>query len=105
MLRGPGPGRLLLLAVLCLGTAVRCTEAGKSRRQAQQIVQPQSPVAVSQSKREYRESGRKQRAAGMGQSSAPAEVEKLKVLRACVAGRACMSVRFLERSQLWTQKA
>ncbi|XP_041487651.1 fibronectin isoform X6 [Microtus oregoni] len=50
MLRGPGPGRLLLLAVLCLGTAVRCTEAGKSRRQAQQIVQPQSPVAVSQSK-------------------------------------------------------
>ncbi|XP_057619300.1 fibronectin isoform X11 [Chionomys nivalis] len=50
MLRGPGPGRLLLLAVLCLGTTVRCTEAGKSRRQAQQIVQPQSPVAVSQSK-------------------------------------------------------
>lgn len=75
MLRGPGPGRLLLLAVLCLGTAVRCAEAGKSRRQAQQIVQPQSPVAVSQSKREYRESGRKQRASGMGQSSAPAEVE------------------------------
>lgn len=30
---------------------------------------------------------------------------KLKVLRACVAGRARMSVRFLERSQLWTQKA
>ncbi|XP_005361469.1 fibronectin isoform X12 [Microtus ochrogaster] len=50
MLRGPRPGRLLLLAVLCLGTAVRYTEAGKSRRQAQQIVQPQSPVAVSQSK-------------------------------------------------------
>ncbi|NP_001263341.1 fibronectin isoform f precursor [Mus musculus] len=50
MLRGPGPGRLLLLAVLCLGTSVRCTEAGKSKRQAQQIVQPQSPVAVSQSK-------------------------------------------------------
>ncbi|XP_038194461.1 fibronectin isoform X3 [Arvicola amphibius] len=50
MLRGPGPGRLLLLAVLFLGTAVRCTEAGKNRRQAQQIVQPQSPVAVSQSK-------------------------------------------------------
>uniref|UniRef100_A0A8C2N3Y0 Fibronectin n=1 Tax=Cricetulus griseus TaxID=10029 RepID=A0A8C2N3Y0_CRIGR len=50
MLRGPGPG--LLLAVLCLGTAVRCTEAGKSKRQTQQIVQPQqiSPVAVSQSK-------------------------------------------------------
>ncbi|XP_021052894.1 fibronectin isoform X10 [Mus pahari] len=50
MLRGPGPGRLLLLAVLCLGTSVRSTEAGKSKRQAQQIVQPQSPVAVSQSK-------------------------------------------------------
>ncbi|XP_032757202.1 fibronectin isoform X10 [Rattus rattus] len=50
MLRGPGPGRLLLLAVLCLGTSVRCTETGKSKRQAQQIVQPQSPVAVSQSK-------------------------------------------------------
>lgn len=50
MLRGPGPRRLLLLAVLCLGTSVRCTEAGKSKRQAQQIVQPQSPVAVSQSK-------------------------------------------------------
>ncbi|XP_021507237.1 fibronectin isoform X11 [Meriones unguiculatus] len=50
MLRGPGPGRLLLLAVLCLGTSVRCTQTGKSKRQAQQIVQPQSPVAVSQSK-------------------------------------------------------
>ncbi|KAL1770929.1 fibronectin isoform X7 [Sigmodon hispidus] len=50
MLRGPGPQRLLLLAVLCLGTAVRCTEAGKSKRQAQQIVQPQSPVSVSQTK-------------------------------------------------------
>ncbi|XP_006245221.1 fibronectin isoform X11 [Rattus norvegicus] len=50
MLRGPGPGRLLLLAVLCLGTSVRCTETGKSKRQAQQIVQPPSPVAVSQSK-------------------------------------------------------
>lgn len=57
MLRGPGPGRLLLLAVLCLGTSVRCTETGKSKRQAQQIVQPPSPVAVSQSKREYRQSG------------------------------------------------
>ncbi|XP_051010089.1 fibronectin isoform X6 [Acomys russatus] len=50
MLRGPGPGRLLLLAALCLGTSVHCTEAGKTKRQAQQIVQPQSPVAVSQSK-------------------------------------------------------
>ncbi|XP_017651748.1 fibronectin isoform X10 [Nannospalax galili] len=50
MLRGPGPRRLLLLAVLCLGTEVRCAEAAKSKRQAQQIVQPQSPVAVSQSK-------------------------------------------------------
>lgn len=57
MLRGPGPGRrllLLLLAVLCLGAS---TEAGKNKRQAQQIVQPQSPVPVSQSKREYRRSG------------------------------------------------
>ncbi|XP_047398950.1 fibronectin isoform X9 [Sciurus carolinensis] len=49
MLRGPGPG-LLLLAVLYLGTAVPSTWASKSKRQAQQIVQPQSPVAVSQSK-------------------------------------------------------
>ncbi|XP_054333423.1 fibronectin isoform X18 [Pongo pygmaeus] len=49
MLRGPGPG-LLLLAVLCLGTAVPSTAASKSKRQAQQMVQPQSPVAVSQSK-------------------------------------------------------
>ncbi|XP_052605762.1 fibronectin isoform X12 [Peromyscus californicus insignis] len=58
MLRGPGPGRRLLLlllplTVLCLGTS---TEAGKNKRQAQrivqpqQIVQPQSPVPVSQSK-------------------------------------------------------
>uniref|UniRef100_A0A2K6PZE1 Fibronectin n=1 Tax=Rhinopithecus roxellana TaxID=61622 RepID=A0A2K6PZE1_RHIRO len=51
MLRGPGPGPgLLLLAVLCLGTAVPSTGASKSKRQAQQMVQPQSPVAVSQSK-------------------------------------------------------
>nr|XP_021558942.1 fibronectin isoform X6 [Neomonachus schauinslandi] len=49
MLRGPGP-RLLLLAVLSLGTAVPSTGASKSKRQAQQIVQPQTPVAVSQSK-------------------------------------------------------
>ncbi|XP_051704181.2 fibronectin isoform X5 [Oryctolagus cuniculus] len=49
MLGGPGPG-LLLLSVLCLGTAVPSTAASKSKRQAQQIVQPQSPVAVSQSK-------------------------------------------------------
>ncbi|XP_020037252.1 fibronectin isoform X12 [Castor canadensis] len=48
MLRDPGPG--LLLAVLCLGTAVSCTGASKTKRQAQQIVQPQSPVTVSQSK-------------------------------------------------------
>ncbi|XP_025134003.2 fibronectin isoform X10 [Bubalus bubalis] len=46
MLGGPGPGLLLLLAVLSLGTA----GASKSRRQAQQIVQPQSPLTVSQSK-------------------------------------------------------
>ncbi|XP_049744055.1 fibronectin isoform X7 [Elephas maximus indicus] len=50
MLRGPGPGMLLLLAVLCLGTAVPFTGALKNKRQAQQIVQPQSPVGVSQSK-------------------------------------------------------
>ncbi|XP_029789758.1 fibronectin isoform X10 [Suricata suricatta] len=49
MLRGPGP-RLLLLAVLSLGTAVPSTGASKTKRQAQQIVQPQTPVAVSQSK-------------------------------------------------------
>ncbi|XP_053454178.1 fibronectin isoform X19 [Nycticebus coucang] len=49
MLRGPGSG-LLLLAVLCLGTAVPSTGASKSRRQAQQIVQPQVPVSVSQNK-------------------------------------------------------
>ncbi|XP_043433684.1 fibronectin isoform X10 [Prionailurus bengalensis] len=49
MLRGPGP-RLLLLAVLSLGTAVPSTGASKSKRQAQQIIQPQTPVAVSQSK-------------------------------------------------------
>lgn len=74
MLRGPGPRRLLLLAVLCLGTSVRCTEAGKSKRQAQQIVQPQSPVAVSQSKREYRPSGSNRPAAGMGWSPRPLEL-------------------------------
>ncbi|XP_039089052.1 fibronectin isoform X10 [Hyaena hyaena] len=54
MLRGPGPRLLLLLllllAVLSLGTAVPSTGASKSRRQAQQIIQPQTPVAVSQSK-------------------------------------------------------
>ncbi|XP_077604829.1 fibronectin isoform X9 [Crocuta crocuta] len=53
MLRGPGPWLLLLLllaAVLSLGTAVPSTGASKSRRQAQQIIQPQTPVAVSQSK-------------------------------------------------------
>ncbi|XP_040842413.1 fibronectin isoform X25 [Ochotona curzoniae] len=50
MLRGPGHGLLLLLSLLCLGTAVPSTGASKSKRQAQQIVQPQSPVAVSQSK-------------------------------------------------------
>ncbi|XP_039325989.1 fibronectin isoform X10 [Saimiri boliviensis] len=50
MLRGPGPGLRLLLAALCLGTAVPSTGASRSQRQAQQIVQPPSPVAVSQSK-------------------------------------------------------
>ncbi|XP_017390457.1 fibronectin isoform X13 [Cebus imitator] len=50
MLRGPGPRLRLLLAALCLGTAVPSTGASRSQRQAQQIVQPPSPVAVSQSK-------------------------------------------------------
>ncbi|KAM5229391.1 fibronectin isoform 8-T8 [Ctenodactylus gundi] len=49
MLGGPGAG-LLLLATLCLGTAVPSSGAAKTKRQAQQIVQPQSPVTVSQSK-------------------------------------------------------
>ncbi|XP_075386168.1 fibronectin isoform X1 [Tenrec ecaudatus] len=42
MLSGPGPG-LLLLAVLCLGPAVPPTGASKSKRQAQQIIQPHLP--------------------------------------------------------------
>ncbi|XP_057602926.1 fibronectin isoform X6 [Hippopotamus amphibius kiboko] len=50
MLGGPGPRLLLLLAVLSLGTAVPSTGASKSKRQAQQIIQPQSPLAASQSK-------------------------------------------------------
>ncbi|XP_059961721.1 fibronectin isoform X7 [Mesoplodon densirostris] len=53
MLGGPGPRLLLLLlllTVLSLGTAVPSTGASKSKRQAQQIVQPQSPLTVSQSK-------------------------------------------------------
>ncbi|KAM7105208.1 fibronectin isoform 9-T9 [Molossus nigricans] len=49
MLRGPGPG-LLLLAVLSLGVAVSSTGAWRSKRQAQQLIQPQSPVVVSQNK-------------------------------------------------------
>ncbi|XP_060008148.1 fibronectin isoform X3 [Lagenorhynchus albirostris] len=50
MLGDPGPRLLLLLTVLSLGTAVPSTGASKSKRQAQQVVQPQSPLAVSQSK-------------------------------------------------------
>ncbi|XP_006892017.1 PREDICTED: fibronectin [Elephantulus edwardii] len=53
MLGGPGPGRrlvLLLLGALCLGTTVPPAGASKSKRQAQQIIQPQAPVTVSQSK-------------------------------------------------------
>ncbi|XP_061043169.1 fibronectin isoform X8 [Eubalaena glacialis] len=50
MLGGPGPRLLLLLTVLSLGTAVPSTGASKSKRQAQQLIQPQSPLAVSQSK-------------------------------------------------------
>ncbi|KAM5327819.1 fibronectin isoform 3-T3 [Glossophaga mutica] len=47
MLRGPGLGLRLLLVVLSLGTEV---SAWRGKRQAQQIIQPQSPVPVSQSK-------------------------------------------------------
>ncbi|XP_074168949.1 fibronectin isoform X4 [Rhinolophus sinicus] len=47
MLGGPGPG-LLLLGVLSLGIAEPA--AWRSKRQSQQIIQPQSPLAVSQSK-------------------------------------------------------
>nr|XP_017531651.2 fibronectin isoform X8 [Manis javanica] len=47
MLGAPG---LLLLAVLSLGTAEPSTRASKGKRQAQQMVQPPAPVAVSQSK-------------------------------------------------------
>ncbi|XP_069873839.1 fibronectin isoform X12 [Dipodomys merriami] len=57
MPRGPGPRLpppppllLLLTAALCLGTVVPAVGASRSKRQAQQIVQPQSPVPVSQSK-------------------------------------------------------
>ncbi|XP_032494011.1 fibronectin isoform X18 [Phocoena sinus] len=50
MLGDPGPRLLLLLTVLSLGTAVPSTGASKSKRQAQQVIQPQSPLAVSQSK-------------------------------------------------------
>ncbi|KAM9736773.1 fibronectin isoform 12-T12 [Dama dama] len=51
MLGDPGPGLLLLLlAVLSLGTGVPSAGASKGRRQAQQIVQPQSPLTVSQNK-------------------------------------------------------
>ncbi|XP_016052243.1 PREDICTED: fibronectin isoform X2 [Miniopterus natalensis] len=50
MLGGPGPALLLLLAVCSLGTAVPSTGASRRRRQSQQMVLPQSPVAVSQSK-------------------------------------------------------
>ncbi|XP_037379898.1 fibronectin isoform X7 [Talpa occidentalis] len=41
---------LLLLAVLCLGTAVPSTRVSKRKRQAQQIIQPQAPVPVGQNK-------------------------------------------------------
>ncbi|XP_058908762.1 fibronectin isoform X6 [Kogia breviceps] len=50
MLGGPGPRLLLLLTVLSLGTAVPSAGVSKSKRQAQQIIQPQSSLAVSQSK-------------------------------------------------------
>ncbi|KAF6113806.1 fibronectin 1 [Phyllostomus discolor] len=47
MFRGPGLGLRLLLVVLSLGTEV---SAWRGKRQAQQIIQPQSPVPVSQNK-------------------------------------------------------
>ncbi|XP_045711813.1 fibronectin isoform X4 [Phyllostomus hastatus] len=47
MFRGPGLGLQLLLVVLSLGTEV---SAWRGKRQAQQIIQPQSPVPVSQNK-------------------------------------------------------
>ncbi|XP_045054171.1 fibronectin isoform X6 [Desmodus rotundus] len=47
MLRGPGLGLQLLLAVLSLGTAV---SAWRGKRQAQQMIQTPSLVPVSQSK-------------------------------------------------------
>ncbi|XP_068931302.1 fibronectin isoform X12 [Petaurus breviceps papuanus] len=53
MHRDPVPGRgllLLLLLALCLGTSVQAEKSKKNRRQTQQMVQPPSPVAVSQSK-------------------------------------------------------
>ncbi|XP_027729682.1 fibronectin isoform X11 [Vombatus ursinus] len=52
MHRDPVPGRrlLLLLLALCLGTSVQAAKSTKNRRQAQQMIQPPSPVAVSQSK-------------------------------------------------------
>ncbi|XP_051839564.1 fibronectin isoform X10 [Antechinus flavipes] len=53
MHRDPVPGRrllLLLLLALCVGTSVQEAKSKKTRRQTQQMVQPPSPVAVSQSK-------------------------------------------------------
>lgn len=52
MLRGPGPG-LLLLAAVSLGMAVPSAATWRGKRQAQQMMLPPSPVAVSQNKREY----------------------------------------------------
>ncbi|XP_072473616.1 fibronectin isoform X10 [Notamacropus eugenii] len=54
MPRDPVPGGrrllLLLLLALCLGTSVQAAKSKKNRRQTQQMIQPPSPVAVSQSK-------------------------------------------------------
>ncbi|XP_014385464.1 PREDICTED: fibronectin isoform X4 [Myotis brandtii] len=49
MLRGPGPG-LLLLAAVSLGMAVPSAGTWRGKRQAQQMMLPPSPVAVSQNK-------------------------------------------------------
>ncbi|XP_070278182.1 fibronectin isoform X12 [Myotis yumanensis] len=49
MLRGPGPG-LLLLAAVSLGMAVPSAGTWRGKRQTQQMILPPSPVAVSQNK-------------------------------------------------------
>lgn len=101
MLRGPGPGLLLLLlAALSLGIAVPSAGASRSKRQAQQIIQPQSPLAVSQSKREYGPRGCNRLLQGCDHKANP----KL-WLKFCARARACGAcARRNERNRLWIQK-